>query len=108
MTNLERIGLQAVFGSDRAREVFSFLRELRGDSQSTIFFELEPTKVEARQGEYMYNKPESWPVDLQPVILSPVKEKQPEYTGQLFVIGVPDSDTSLRDSPPAGVRQIEV
>jgi hypothetical protein len=108
MTNLERIGLQAVFGSDRAREVFSFLREIRGDSQATIFFEVDPTVVEARQGEYMYSKPESWPQNLQPVTPSPLKEKQPDYIGQLFVIGMSDSDAPLRDVPSPGVRQIEV
>lgn len=35
----ERVGLQAIFGSDRAREVFSYLRLLRGEENATIFFE---------------------------------------------------------------------
>ena len=39
ISSFERVGLQAIFGSDRAREVFSYLRLLRGEENATIFFE---------------------------------------------------------------------
>jgi hypothetical protein len=41
LSNLERIALQSVAGSDPMRELMSFRRACRGDSDPTLFFELE-------------------------------------------------------------------
>src|SRR2546421_648626 len=39
ITPLERILLQALFGSDQMREIFSYQNLKRGDSHPTLFFE---------------------------------------------------------------------
>jgi hypothetical protein len=43
VTPLERVGLQAMLGSDRKRELLSFIRVLNQDEDPTVFFELPKT-----------------------------------------------------------------
>ena len=38
-TTLERIGLQAMLGSDRVRELLSYVQNLNGDAHPTLFLE---------------------------------------------------------------------
>ena len=38
-TTLERIGLQAMLGSDRVRELLSYVQYLNGDAHPTLFLE---------------------------------------------------------------------
>lgn len=46
ITATERVGLQAMLGSDRKRELLSFIRVLQGDEDPTVFFE-KPQQVTA-------------------------------------------------------------
>jgi hypothetical protein len=47
VTPLERVGLQAMMGSDRKRELLSFARILYGDEDPTVFFEpTQPSTIE--------------------------------------------------------------
>jgi hypothetical protein len=39
VTPLERIGLQAILGSDRIRELLGYIRLRRGETHTTLFFE---------------------------------------------------------------------
>mgnify|MGYP001616205424 FL=1 len=39
LTELERLCLQAILGSDRKREALGFLRVIRGEAPVTVFFE---------------------------------------------------------------------
>lgn len=45
ITELERIGLQAMMGSDRVRELLAYVQEKNGDPHPTLFLEVKPGGV---------------------------------------------------------------
>lgn len=47
LTDLERVALQAILGSDRKREAMGFLRILNGIAPVTLFFEKPAVTVQA-------------------------------------------------------------
>jgi hypothetical protein len=49
-TNLERIGLQAMLGSDRVRELLSYVKLCNGDPHPTLFLEKKPEQKLLTEG----------------------------------------------------------
>lgn len=47
LTDIERIGLQAMLGSDRKREMLSWLSAGQGHEHPTLFFEKKPEQLNA-------------------------------------------------------------
>jgi hypothetical protein len=50
--DFERIALQAILGSDRKREVLSWVRAARGEADATIFFETPGAIAELSKWPY--------------------------------------------------------